>query len=167
MTGTPIRPRWWRITHRGSPATRDTKIMTNPHLDSNAEPGQVEPFPTDRSSPLAESQDRRQQRWDRIRTVRISCTIVSAICGLFAVVLVAHIIMVLGEANPANGVASFVRGFAAAVSLGFDGLFTPASVKAQVLLNYGSAAVVWLVFAVVVTALIRRFALPGPSGLTR
>ncbi|WP_207926956.1 hypothetical protein [Actinocrispum wychmicini] len=86
---------------------------------------------------------------------------------MFAVVLVAHIIMVLGEANPANGVASFVRGFAAAVSLGFDGLFTPASVKAQVLLNYGSAAVVWLVFAVVVTALIRRFALPGPSGLTR
>jgi hypothetical protein len=99
--------------------------------------------------------------------VPMSCTIVNAVCGMFAVVLVAHIIMVMGEANPANGVASFVRGFAAAVSLGFDGLFTPASAKAQVLLNYGSAAIVWLALGAVVTALIRRFALPGPRGLMR
>jgi hypothetical protein len=42
-------------------------------------------------------------------------------------VLAANIIMVLGEANPANGMASFVRGFAAAVSLGLDDLFTPAN----------------------------------------
>jgi hypothetical protein len=104
---------------------------------------------------------------DTTRKVRLSCTIVNAAGGMFAVVLVAHIIMVMGEANPANGVASFVRGFAAAVSLGFDGQFTPASVKAQVLLNYGSAAIVWLALGAVVAALIRRFALPGPRGLMR
>ncbi|MFC0114061.1 hypothetical protein [Kibdelosporangium aridum] len=95
------------------------------------------------------------------------CTIISAVCGLFAVVLVAHIVLVIGEADPANGVASFVRGFAASVSLGFDGLFTPENTKVRVLLNNGAAAIVWLALGAVATALIRRFALPGPRGLTR
>ncbi|QFU91706.1 hypothetical protein [Amycolatopsis sp. YIM 10] len=104
-------------------------------------------------------------RSGRARTVRIACTVVQAVCGLFAAVLAAHIVMVLGEANPANGVASFVRGFAAAVSLGFDGLFTPTNAKFQVLLNYGCAAIVWLGFGAVVTALIRRLALPRPREL--
>jgi hypothetical protein len=161
MTGSPTEPR------RGSPATRDTKLMANLDPYPNAERGRVEPTPAGRPSPLAESRDRQQRRWDRTRTVWISCTIVKAVCGLFAVILVAHIIMVMGEANPANGVASFVRGFSGAVSLGFDGLFTPASAKAQALLNDGSAAIVWLALGAVVTALIRRFALPGPSGLMR
>jgi hypothetical protein len=111
--------------------------------------------------------DRQQRRSDRTRTVRIVCTIVNVLCGLFGVVLVAHIVMVLGEANPANGVASFVRGFATAVSLGFNDLFTPADVKFRVLLNDGFAAVVWLAFGAVVTSLIRRFALPNPRELMR
>lgn len=141
--------------------------MTNREPYPNVEPGRVEPVPADRPSPQAEAQDRRQRRWDRARAVRMSCTVVNAVCGLFAVVLAAHIVMVMGEANPANGVATFVSGFAAAVSLGFDGLFTPASVKIAVLLNYGFAAIVWLALGAVVTALIRRFALPGPRGLAR
>lgn len=141
--------------------------MTSREPYPNLEPGRVEPAPAESPTPLTQAQDRQQRRWDRTRTVRISCTIVKAVCGLFAVVLVARIIMVMGEANPANGVASFVRGFADTVSLGFDGLFNPASAKAQVLLNYGCAAIVWLVLGVVVTALIRRFALPGPRGLMR
>jgi hypothetical protein len=57
------------------------------------------------------------RRWDRARAVRIVCTIVNVLCGLFAVVLVAQIILVVGGANSANGVASFVRGFSSAVSL--------------------------------------------------
>jgi len=141
--------------------------MTSREPYPNLEPGRVEPTPADSPSSLAEAQDREQRRWDRTRTVRISCTIVNVICGLFAVVLAAHIVMVMGEANPANGVASFVRGFSAAVSLGFNDLFTPANAKIQVLLNDGLAAIVWLAFGAVVTALIRRFALPGPRGLMR
>jgi hypothetical protein len=99
--------------------------------------------------------------------VRIVCTIVNVVCGLFAVVLVAQIVMVMGAANPANGVASFVRGFSGAVSLGFDNLFTPASVKFQVLLNDGCAAIVWLALGAVVTTLVRRLALPSRRELVR
>jgi hypothetical protein len=144
--------------------------MSNREPYPNLEPGRVEPTPAEELSPLAEAQDqaqdRQERRWDRTRTVRITCTIVNVMCGLFAVVLVAQIVMVMGEANPANGVASFVRDFSSAVSLGFDNLFTPANVKFQVLLNDGFAAVVWLAFGAVVTTLIRRFALPSPRGLT-
>lgn len=64
--------------------------------------------PTNRGSPLADAEDREQRRWSRTRTVGMICLIINIICGLLA----ANVIMVLGEANPANGVASFVRGFA-------------------------------------------------------
>jgi hypothetical protein len=124
-------------------------------------PGLIELTPAS-ISPLAEAEDREQRRWSRTRAVRTICTIITIICSLFAVVLAANVVMVLGDANPANGVASFMRGFAAAVWLGFDGLFTPANAKTQVLLNDGLAALVWLGLGAVVTMLIRRFALPGP-----
>jgi hypothetical protein len=143
----------------------------SPNLASD----QVEPRLVESPSPLAaphnqaqdQALDRQQRRSDRTRMVRIVCTIVNVLCGLFAVVLVAHIIMVMGEANPANGVASFVRGFSTAVSLGFGDLFTPDNAKFQVLLNYGFAALVWLAFGAVVTTLIRRFALPNSRELMR
>lgn len=98
------------------------------------------------------------------RMVRIACTIVSILCGLFAVVLVAQTGMVTGEANPANGVASFVLGFSSAVSLGFGDLFTPDNEKFQILLNNGSAAIVWMASGAVVTTSIRRFAPPTLVG---
>jgi hypothetical protein len=99
--------------------------------------------------------------------VRIVCTIVSVLCGLFAVVLVAQIGMVTGEANPANGVASFALGFSSAVSLGFSDLFTSDNEKFQILLNNGFAAIVWMASGAVVTTLICRFALPNPRELMR
>jgi hypothetical protein len=128
---------------------------------SQPNPGLVELTPAG-PSPLAEAEDREQRRWNRTRAVRTVSSIVTIICGLFAAVLAAHIIMVLGEANPANGFAAFVRGFAGGVSLGFDNLFTPANTKTQVLFNDGLAALAWLGIGAVVTMLIRRFALPGP-----
>jgi hypothetical protein len=124
-------------------------------------PGLVELTPAG-TSPLAQAEDREQRRWSQTRAVRLICTIITIITSVFAVVLAANVILVLGEANPANGFASFVRGFASGVSLGFDTLFTPANAKTRVLLNDGLAALVWLGLGAVVTMLIRRFALPGP-----
>lgn len=139
----------------------DPQSTPIPVAYSNPNPGLVELTPTGQSR-LAEAEDRDRRRWNRTRAVGLICTIINIIGGLFAAVLAAHIVMVLGEANPSNGVASFVRGFASAVSLGFDSLFTPTSPKTAVLLNDGLAALVWLGLAAVVTMLVRRFALPGP-----
>ncbi|MET0135861.1 MAG: hypothetical protein ABW215_19960 [Kibdelosporangium sp.] len=102
------------------------------------------------------------RRAKRVRSVRMVCSAITFICAFFAVVLVTQIILVLAEANPANGFASFVDGFSSAVSLGLDGLFTPDSAKAAAFFNYGAAAVIWLLISAALTYLIRRFALPGP-----
>jgi len=175
MTSSPTGRRWRGVRRPGPFAAPDTKIMASQEPYPNLEHRRAEPTPAGHPSPLAATHDqaqdlaldRRQRRWDRTRMVRIVCTIINVVCGLFAVVLVAQIVLVMGAANPANGVASFVRGFSAEVSLGFDNLFTPANAKVQVLLNDGFAATVWLAFGAVVTTLIRRFALPNPRGLIR
>ncbi|WIV53832.1 hypothetical protein [Amycolatopsis nalaikhensis] len=101
------------------------------------------------------------RRWTRIWQVRPACTIVHIICGTFAVVLLARIVLVMGDANPANGIAAFVRGWSGAVSLGFEDLFTPASAGARTLLNDGLAALAWVGLSALVTTLIRRLALPA------
>jgi hypothetical protein len=146
-----------------------TNFEPDPHSNrvpvaySHPNPGLVELTPAV-LSPVTNAEDREQRRWNRTRTVGLICMVVNIIGGLFAAVLAAHIIMVLGEANPSNGVASFVRGFASGVSLGFGTLFTPTSIKTAVLLNDGLAALVWLGLAAVVTMLIRRLALPARTG---
>jgi hypothetical protein len=111
--------------------------------------------------PAARPEDTAHSQAKRARTVRKVCTAITFVCAFFAVVLAIQIILVLASANPDNGVASFVEGFSGAVSLGFDGLFTPDSAKAAVLFNYGAAAIVWLLISAALTYLIRRFAMPG------
>jgi hypothetical protein len=103
----------------------------------------------------------------RRRVVRTVCTVVSSITGAFALVLAVHIVLVVGEANPANGFASFVDEWASAVSLGLRDLFTPENLKVRTLLNDGVAAIGWLIIGGVVNYLIRRLALPGPRRLVR
>jgi hypothetical protein len=75
---------------------------------------------------------------------------------ILATFLVLHIIFVIGQANAANGIVSFVKGWAVPASLGFKDLFTPSDPKLTVLVNYGIAALFWLVVSAVVSRLIRR-----------
>lgn len=138
-----------------------TSFEPDPVAHQRQDPDLVELTPANQS-PLLDAENREQRRWNQTRAVRMVCTIITVICGLFAAVLATHIVMILGEANPTNGVAAFVRGWAGGVSLGLDGLFTPDSLKTQVVLNSGLAALAWLALGAVVTMLIRRFALPGP-----
>jgi hypothetical protein len=89
--------------------------------------------------------------------------IVSAVAGIagwigliFAVVLVAHVVLTVGGANPDNGITSTIRDWSQPLSLGFRDLFTPQDAKLRVLVNYGLAAVFWLVIRSIVLRLIRR-----------
>jgi hypothetical protein len=76
--------------------------------------------------------------------------------GLVAAVI--HVVLVAGEANPANGIAKSVGNLADLLSLGFKDLFNkPADdLKLRVLVNYGIAAVFWLVVSGLLARLIRR-----------
>ena len=75
---------------------------------------------------------------------------------LFVLILVAHIALSLGNANPANSIATFVAYWADRLELGFHDLFTPADVRTRVLVNYGLAALFWLVVTFVLARLVRR-----------
>jgi len=77
----------------------------------------------------------------RVRVVRTVCTVINLICGLFAIVLGLHVLLVLFDANPNNGFASLINSWSGGISLGLRGLFTPDNEKLQVLLNDGLAAI--------------------------
>ena len=75
---------------------------------------------------------------------------------IFAVILVLHIIFTIGGANPSNGIVSWIRDWADTLSIGFKDLFEPADEKLRVLVNYGIAALFWLIVSSIVVKVIRR-----------
>jgi hypothetical protein len=79
------------------------------------------------------------------------------IVGMFIVtVLVVHIVLTLLGANPENGLTQLVRDAADTLNLGLDDLFLPEDPRLGVLLNYGTAALLWFVITTVVVRLVRR-----------
>jgi hypothetical protein len=77
--------------------------------------------------------------------------------GLFIVaVLVLYIVLVVLGANPANAFYGFVAYLANLFNLGLSDLFLPPDERLRVALNYGVAAVIWLLVTMVVTRLARR-----------
>ena len=71
-------------------------------------------------------------------------------------VLLLHIALTLLGANPENVVAAQIRRLADAFDLGMSTLFLVADPQVGVLLNYGSAALAWLLITAVVVRLTRR-----------
>lgn len=77
---------------------------------------------------------------------------------VFALVLAVHVLLTIGNANPTNGITEFFSTTADWFVLAFKSLFTPADAKLRVLVNYGLAAVFWLVVSAVLSRLVRRLA---------
>ncbi|MFD2421228.1 hypothetical protein [Amycolatopsis pigmentata] len=78
--------------------------------------------------------------------------IISGIGALFAFIEAIYIVMVLLGANQANAFFGFIRSLAEPLALFFPGLFPIGNPQLAVLVNYGLAAVFWLV----VTGIIAR-----------
>jgi hypothetical protein len=119
-----------------------------------------EPMPRRVNEPVVEEVVERDDGYRRVRTVRAVCAVIDVLCWMFAIVLFVHIFLVIAEANTTNGFFQFVAGWADGITLGLDGLFTPANDKAAVLFNEGLAALLWLVIGALLTNLITRLALP-------
>lgn len=71
-------------------------------------------------------------------------------------VLVVFIVLTLLDANPDNGLATLVRDLANTFNFGLADLFRPEEPKLAVVLNYGTAALLWFVITTVVVRLVRR-----------
>lgn len=96
--------------------------------------------------------------WSGVKdqTVGILATIVRWVGLIFALVLVLHIVFTVAGANPENGIVQFVESWADGLTLGFGDLFTPDDEKLEVLVNYGIAAVFWLIVSSLGSTIIRR-----------
>lgn len=105
---------------------------------------------------VRDTSSRTSVREARTRIVGILATVIRIVGWLFVLVLVAHVALRLGEATPANGITQFVAYWADRLQLGFRNLFTPSDVRAQVVVNYGLAALFWLVVSSVLARLVRR-----------
>jgi hypothetical protein len=98
-------------------------------------------------------------RMSRTRTYSGRSTAARVITGvgaLFAVIEVIYILMILMGANAANAFFGFIRSLAEPLALFFPGLFPVANYDLNVLLNYGLAAVFWLVVTGFIARLITR-----------
>ncbi|HJQ47648.1 MAG TPA: hypothetical protein VJ870_15225 [Amycolatopsis sp.] len=106
----------------------------------------------------AEDSRGREIDWHKVKDQGIGLVagIVRWVGLIFAVILVLHVIFTIGSANPSNGIVSWVRGWADSLSIGFKDLFEPGDEKLRVLVNYGIAALFWLVVSAIVVKVIRR-----------
>ncbi|PWV78328.1 hypothetical protein SAMN05421630_10458 [Prauserella marina] len=103
-------------------------------------------------------QSRKGADWRAVKdqVVGLLAGIVRWVGLIFALILVLHVIFVIGEANQDNGIVSFVSDWSRSLSLGFHDLFQPEDPKLSVLVNFGIAALFWLVVSSIVARLIRR-----------
>ena len=72
------------------------------------------------------------------------------------VVLVAHIVLTLLQANPQNGLTTLVRDLASRFDLGLSNLFLVDDAQLAVVLNYGAAAAAWYLITRVAVRLVQR-----------
>lgn len=102
---------------------------------------------------------RRRRSFDaakaRARIVGWIATVVRWIGTLAAALLTAHVVLTVGNANPDNGITQFVAEWAEPLALGFSDLFQPADPTVLVLVNYGIAALFWLVATSLAVRIIR------------
>ncbi|MPZ00752.1 MAG: hypothetical protein GEU97_22805 [Actinophytocola sp.] len=76
--------------------------------------------------------------------------------GFAAAVFLLHILFVVFEANQGNPFVSFVYSIAKTLVLGLGDVFTPDDWKIGVVLNYGFAALVWLIVGRLIVRALRR-----------
>jgi hypothetical protein len=90
------------------------------------------------------------------RGTSVLASVLATIGYIIVGIIVIHIVLSVLGANPDNAFASFFRTLAGGLSLGLSNLFTPSDPKLNVLINFGIAALIWLLITWVVVRLVRR-----------
>jgi hypothetical protein len=80
--------------------------------------------------------------------------VITGIGALFALIEVVYILLWLFGANASNAFFQFIQTLAEPLALFFPGLFDLANNKLEIILNYGLAAVFWLVVTGFVARLV-------------
>ena len=80
----------------------------------------------------------------------------SLVTTVVVAVLAVHIVFAVFEANGSNTIVTTFRDWADGLAWQFKDVFTPHDPKVAVLVNYGLAALVYLIAGRIVVGLIRR-----------
>jgi hypothetical protein len=75
---------------------------------------------------------------------------------VFALIEVIYILLILFGANGANSFVKFIQSLAEPLALFWPGLFPIADAKLNVLVNYGLAALFWVVVAGILARVVAR-----------
>jgi hypothetical protein len=82
--------------------------------------------------------------------------VITGVGAIFALFEVVYILLILFDANPANAFFKFIQTVAEPLALFFPGLFDLVNDKLEVVINYGLAAVFWLVVTGLIARLVGR-----------
>jgi hypothetical protein len=96
------------------------------------------------------------RRWSVTNTGNTAARVVTAIGAVFALIEVIYILLHLFGANAANGFFKFIQSMAEPLALFWPGLFPIANPNLAIIVNYGLAAVFWIVVAGLIARLISR-----------
>ena len=76
--------------------------------------------------------------------------------AIIAAIIIAHIVLVLIGANPANDIAHTLADWSGWLATWFDDLFEPTNEKLEIFINFGLAALFFLVIGGVLRTAIDR-----------
>ncbi|MPZ82230.1 MAG: hypothetical protein GEV28_18260 [Actinophytocola sp.] len=96
------------------------------------------------------------RRWAVSSGRGTAARVITGIGALFALIEVVYILMILFGANQANSFFQFVKSLAEPLALFFPGLFNLANDNLETIVNYGLAAVFWIVVASFLARLVSR-----------
>lgn len=97
-----------------------------------------------------------RSRWYVRNHENVAARLISGVGAIFALIEFIYILLGLFNANPANGFFRFIQSLAEPLALFFPGLFNTANAKLDLILNYGLAAVFWLVVTGFLARLVAR-----------
>lgn len=89
------------------------------------------------------------------RGIELAASLAVLLATAAAVILALHIVFVVFKTNPNNGIVEFVNGLADGLAWEFKNLFL-GSKRTEVVVNFGLAAVFYLVVGRLVAGLLRR-----------
>ncbi|WP_157429983.1 hypothetical protein [Actinomadura oligospora] len=116
----------------------------------------TEPGGTSRTRRLGPSGDGGGLGAARQRAVAWIVTLISIVTTVVVLILAVHIVFVAFDANTGNALVHRISGWADDLAWQFRDVFQPENHKAEVAVNYGLAAVVYLVIGRILVALVRR-----------
>ncbi|MBO0850066.1 MAG: hypothetical protein J2P20_11425 [Pseudonocardia sp.] len=90
------------------------------------------------------------------RAFGVVASVLRVIGLIIVAILVIHILLTAFNANASNQFATFIRDGANMLSLGLTDLFTNLTPKLATAVNYGIAAVAWLIITGIVVGIVRR-----------